>query len=234
MEATVANARQYGDLEGAEARFEQSVDGAKSPGRARLTDATVRDLPTPASGSRITYDGGAGRVRGFGMRVTAAGAKSFVLNYTVAGRERRLTIGAYPTWRVATARAEAERLRREVDRGIDPLGERVAEREAPTVAELCDRYLAEHAIKKRNPRGDESIIRRIVKPALGSRKVAAIAYVDIDKLHRKLSETAPYQANRPNRPNRSNYISGTAAPTGMTCFPVGSPTGDKRAVHASA
>jgi integrase len=162
----------------------------------RLTDAVVRDLPAPASGSRITYDGGAGRVAGFGCRVTAAGVKAFVLNYTINGRERRLTIGGYPTWKVATAREEAARLRREIDRGIDPLGERIADREAPTVAELCDRYLAEHATKKRNPRGDESLIRRVIKPAIGSRKVASIAYADINKLHRKLSETAPYHANR--------------------------------------
>jgi integrase len=162
----------------------------------RLTDAVVRDLPAPASGSKITYDGGAGCVRGFGLRVTAAGVKAFVLNYTVNGRERRLTIGAYPTWKVATAREEAARLRRDIDRGIDPLGERIAEREAPTVNELCDRYLAEHAIKKRTASGDESLIRRVIKPALGNRKVASIAYGDVDKLHRKLSATAPIHANR--------------------------------------
>ena len=40
------------------------------------------------------------------------------------------------------------------------------------------------------------MIRRVIKPAIGSRKVASIAYADIDKLHRKLSATAPYQANR--------------------------------------
>ena len=145
----MANARQDGSLEGAEARSDKSVDGAKSPGPVRLTDALVRSLPSPPVASKITYDGGTDRVAGFGCRVTAAGAKSFMLNYTVAGHERRLTIGAYPAWRVTTARAEAERLRHEVDRGIDPLGERVAEREAPTVADLCDRYLAEHAIRKR-------------------------------------------------------------------------------------
>jgi len=168
---------------------------SKTADRVRLTDTVVRSLEPPPSGSRITYDG-AGGVRGFGLRVTATGAKAFILNYTVAGRERRLTIGTYSAWRVATARREAERLRQEIDRGIDPLGEKIAEREAPTVDELCDRYLAEHAVKKRTARGDESMIKRVVKPAIGRMKVASIAYSDIDRLHRKLSETAPYQANR--------------------------------------
>jgi integrase len=40
------------------------------------------------------------------------------------------------------------------------------------------------------------MIRLHVLPALRSRKVASIAYADIDRLHRKLSATAPYQANR--------------------------------------
>ena len=151
MEATVAGVRQGNRLADAEPEAEESVGWLKLEGR--LTDAIVRGLSAPASGSRITYDGGPEKVRGFGIRVTAAGAKSFILNYTVGGRERRMTIGAYPTWRVSTARAEAERLRREIDRGVDPLGEKIAEREAPTVAELCDRYLAEHAVKILNSHG---------------------------------------------------------------------------------
>jgi len=60
-------------------------------------DRFVRELTGPEKGNRIGYDRGKDAVKGFGVRVTAAGAKSFVLNYTVAGRERRLTIGGYPT-----------------------------------------------------------------------------------------------------------------------------------------
>jgi integrase len=187
----MARARQGNDVRHERPDFEESV------ATGGLSDALVRGLSAPTSGSRITYDRGPDRVRGFGIRITAAGTKAFVLNYTIAGRERRMTIGEYPTWRVATARAEARKLRQEIDRGIDPLGERIAEREAPTVAELCDRYLKEHAVKKRDAgRGDAAMIRLHILPALRSRKVASIAYTDIDKLHRKLSATAPYQANR--------------------------------------
>jgi integrase len=165
--------------------------------RARLTDVVVRDLPAPASGSRITYDGGQGRVRGFGCRVTANGIRAFILNYTIAGRERRMTIGEYPTWRVATARREAERLRREIDMGTDPLGEKLADRAAPTVNELADRYLEEHAVKKRTGAGDEAMIRRVVKPALGARKAASISFGDIDRLHRAVTKAGtPIAANR--------------------------------------
>ena len=56
---------------------------------------------------------------GFGARITAAGAISFVLNYRVAGRERRLTIGRYPAWLVERARKEAKDLRQKADTGND-------------------------------------------------------------------------------------------------------------------
>jgi len=51
-----------------------------------LTDAVVKRLPAPAKGYRVHYDD----TPGFGCRVTAAGARSFVLNYVTraAGRER--------------------------------------------------------------------------------------------------------------------------------------------------
>ena len=53
----------------------------------KLTDRLVRSLPSPPSSNRITYDT---EITGFGVRTTAAGAKAFVLNYRVSGRERRL------------------------------------------------------------------------------------------------------------------------------------------------
>src|SRR5690606_36017037 len=89
-------------------------------------------------------------VKGFGVRVTAKGAKAFVLNYYVGGRERRYTIGAYPAWTVAAARLEAKELRRRIDRGDDPLDERVELREAPTVGDLWARYEKEHLPRKRD------------------------------------------------------------------------------------
>ena len=80
----------------------------------RLTDKLVKALTPPPTGNRITYDD---EVTGFGLRVTAAGAKAFVLNYHLAGRERRYTIGSYPAWSVTAAREEAKELRRRIDRG---------------------------------------------------------------------------------------------------------------------
>ena len=78
---------------------------------SKLTDAVVKALPIPAKGSRISYDLG---VKGFGIRVTANGARAFILNYrTRLGRERRFTIGSFPDWQTGAARTEAAELKRE-------------------------------------------------------------------------------------------------------------------------
>ena len=56
----------------------------------------------------------------------------------------RYTIGRWPDWTATAARTEARRLRHQIDQGHDPLADLEAEREAPTVNELCDRFEAEH------------------------------------------------------------------------------------------
>jgi len=166
---------------------------------AKLTDKIVRDLPAPATGNKIKYDT---EVAGFGVRITAAGARAFILNYRVksgpkAGTERRYTIGTFDDWLTMPARAEAKRLRRVVDQGGDPVGEAKADREAPTVAKLCDRYLEEHAEPHNKPRTvveNRRLVERIIKPKLGRLKVEAVDHDDVAKLHRDMKAT-PRRAN---------------------------------------
>ncbi len=160
----------------------------------RIADKVVRQLAPPEQGSRIEYDDA---IKGFGLRITANGAKSFILNYRVRGRERRYTIGQYPAWSAAAARKEASELKKAIDKGQDPMGERQAEREAPTVADLCERYLEDHLPRKReSSQGDDlSMLDKIVKPRLGRLKVAEVGFAEIDRLHRSLKAT-PYRANR--------------------------------------
>jgi integrase len=169
-----------------------------------LTTEIAKSLERPATGSTITYDHAEGDdpskvVRGFGLRTTAAGAKAFVLNYRASGQERRLTIGGFPTWSVSRARAEARELRVRIDRGDDPLAERIALREAPTVRQLADRYIDEHLPKKRpsSQGNDRWMLEHWVLPALGPRKAASVRPADIEALHGKITrEGKPIQANR--------------------------------------
>jgi integrase len=68
----------------------------------------------------VTYFGdavllGARAPRDFGVRVTA-GIRSFVINYGVAGVERRIAIGQHPDWPVLRAVKQARELRQQIDR----------------------------------------------------------------------------------------------------------------------
>jgi integrase len=164
----------------------------------RLTDKLIRTLPVPASGNRIVYDS---EVKGFGVRLTYRGAVAFVLTYrTQDGIQRRLTIGSWPDWAVATARQESAKLKRAVDQGEDPLATRQAQRALPTISDLAQRYLDEHAVPHKRAsslKDDRARLRRWIEPELGERKVVSVRYADIAVLHRKITlHGTPTTANR--------------------------------------
>src|SRR5262245_66458856 len=107
--------------------------------RHRLTDTTIRRLDAPEKGNRIYFDA---LLSGFGLRVTANDARSFVLQYRTRndGRERRLTIGAIETWSTTSARDHARKLKRKIDAGKDQLGDLEKEREATTIDEMSSHF----------------------------------------------------------------------------------------------
>ena len=109
----------------------------------KLTDKLVKTATTPDKGFRLIWDRD---VRGFGIRITAAGARSFILNYRRKsdGLERRWTIGGFPDWGTAAAREQAARLKRAIDGGADPVGDHEKDRGSPTVGDMCDRFAKEY------------------------------------------------------------------------------------------
>lgn len=171
----------------------------------RITDRVVRELTPPPKGNRVIYDDpkqqprGSEGVSGFGIRITAAGARSWVLNYrNEEGRERRHTLGRFPDLSVEAARKMARGLRDEIKhQHRDPRAERAALRSAPRVSDLCDYYIEMHLPEKRTASAadDKTMIAKIVRPKLGADLVGAIDKQRIMGLHRSLKAT-PYRANR--------------------------------------
>jgi integrase len=162
------------------------------------TGSDVKKLPVPIKGNKVFYDT---EVAGFGVRVTANGARSFILNYyTTSGRERRITVGDHREWTVTEARKEALRLRHLISKGGDPAADRKALRAAPSVGDLIDRFEAEHLPRLRASTVAEyaSMISKYIRPFFGSSmKVSEVSFSDIDRLHRKITAAnAPYRANR--------------------------------------
>jgi hypothetical protein len=105
-----------------------------------ITLRTIDAIKPCPTGDVYTWDP---NLRGFGLRVTPKGVKSYVLQYRVnGGPSRRKTIGIHGSpWTTQTARKEAERLLMIVRQGIDPVeAQREAKRKekALNVPAYCD------------------------------------------------------------------------------------------------
>jgi integrase len=93
-----------------------------------LTDLYVEKLK-PTRGRRVEiFDA---TFPGLALRVSESGRKSWSLFYRLHGRQHRFTIGAYPQFLPAAARAKATELRNQVDLGINPAVEKRSRRTDP-------------------------------------------------------------------------------------------------------
>jgi integrase len=96
------------------------------------------------------------------------------------------------------ARDEARQLKRDIDTGADPVSAKRELRGAPTVADLFEKFEAEHlpTLRPSTQREYRWLIREIVDE-LGTIKVATCSFDDVSRLHRKVTARGtPYRANR--------------------------------------
>jgi integrase len=163
------------------------------------------------------------KATGFGVRSYAGGGKSFFVDYRLDGRQRRITIGPYPRWSVAAAREKAKELRSDIDRGIDPAGDRASRRDAPTVQDLIDRYIVDHLPRKTVASvrlEDEKKMLAEIGKRLGRRtKVADVHGGDIADMHRKISESIGRDGPRRVRANRILAVASKAFALSLVPLP---------------
>jgi len=164
--------------------------------RIKLTDTVAKTLQANPDKHILYRDT---TVPGLALRITKNAHKTFVFNYSIAGRERRLRIGEFPgPWSVTAAREQAKLLRRKVDQGIDPLAELQTKAAEPTIEKLWLAFQKEHipSVSKKYAADQTAYWKRYILPKLGNRKLSSIGSHEVDNLHRLVSETAPVAANR--------------------------------------
>ena len=138
-------------------------------------------------------------VPGFLCKITPAGRKVFMLQYrTNAGERRKPALGMYGELTVEQARSLAQNWLAEVRRGGDPSAAKAEARKAPTVEELCKKFMEDYSKKRNKPStrvGYQGVINRNIIPLLGRKKVQDVKRPDIAGLMEKLSYK-PTEANK--------------------------------------
>ena len=162
--------------------------------RRNFTDAVIRSLRP--SERQVDYWGS--DPGGFGVRVSPAGRKTFILRYWIGGRYRRVSLGVYPALSLAAARRRARQLIGEVAADRDPARARQDARRVPTFESLATLYLEKPAkVKKRSWREDRRIIVNELLPHWGAVRAIELRRRDVRELVEGIAERpAPMMANR--------------------------------------
>jgi integrase len=147
----------------------------------RLIDTTA-----PSPKDAFLWDD---EVRGFGLKITPAGRRIFILQYRMTGRGTpcRYTIGEFGSLTPAQARSIAADLRHQIAKGTDPRVSRIekakeAEREADpatTIAGLIEVYVAKHLSKLKSGEDVRKLLYREVRPIWGTIPTALVTRRDV-------------------------------------------------------
>ncbi|MGM0574641.1 MAG: tyrosine-type recombinase/integrase [Myxococcota bacterium] len=186
---------------------------------AKLTKRIVEGAkrPTGEKGDRERWIWDT-EVKGLGVKLNPSGRRSYVVKYRPQGerRTRKVTIGAHgQPWTVYQAREEARRLLGAVAAGEDPAQAKREAREALTVAELCELWLAEGCTTKKASTiaEDRRRIECHVLPLLGSRKVDSVTRGDVERFLRDVANGKTARKRSAKKRGRSKTRGGKGVAT---------------------
>jgi integrase len=178
----------------------------------RITKTVVEDITPPAkdSGQRVyLWDD---KLKGFGVMVTEAGTRCYIVQYKIggrAGRTRRVSIGHHGNpWTAERARSYAADVLEDIRKGIDPVEAekaRRAEQAAQRIAALklaftdyADTFISKHAERGglRSVDDIKSVFRRDLKPEFLSTPISTITRADIRDCLDRIGERSGSAANK--------------------------------------
>lgn len=192
---------------------------------AKLNKRAVDALTAPSTGQTFLWDT---EIKGFGVRVGASGAKTFVIQYVNdEGRVRRVKIGRFGVMTVEQARERAKIQLGKVAAGEDPAEESRRIRKDLNVTELCDWYLTEaragrilgrknRPIKESSLNMDESRINTHIVPLLGKRLVRKLTIADVEAMQNDIATGVtrkPASGRRGGRPTGGTGVAGRSLGT---------------------
>ncbi len=158
----------------------------------RLSDRKIRDAQPQEAAYRLNDD----LLPGLSVRVYPGGQKTFSIRYyNAAGSRRELKLGNVEELSVDDARRLGREAMLRVRGGEDPSADRRELRASPTLEDLAERYMREHAkAKKRSWKNDDSLWRNHLLPAFGRTKVPSLTVAQVQRFHAEHQQ--PVTANR--------------------------------------
>lgn len=163
--------------------------------KIKLTKTAVDSAPPGAK----EYELRDAIVPGFLLKVTPAGRKVFMVQYrSNAGERRKPAIGRFGELTVEQARGIAKDWLADVRKGKDPSAAKTATRHAPTVRELCAKFIEDYSKPKNRPRtvkSNQGYIDRHIVPDLGTLRVREVTRTNVSALITRMKDT-PVTANR--------------------------------------
>ena len=159
-----------------------------------LTGNRVRDLK-PGAKLAFLWDA---KLPGFGVRITPAGTKAYVVGYRSGRRWRLTTIGRVGEMTLPDAKKVAKETLVAVRHGADPVAERAARRDALTLGALLDRWMTEHSERENRPATiskNRALIRRNLRGPLANTAAAEVTAIDIERIKTRL-RAKPIEFNR--------------------------------------
>ena len=109
-------------------------------------------------------------IPGFGLRVLRSGKRSYMIQYRVGRKTRRMSLGLHGILTPEKARTQAINALAAVKNGEDPAGARDAARNAPTMEDLGRRVILDHATHHCKPRtvvGYRYYLKAYINPCIG-------------------------------------------------------------------
>jgi integrase len=164
----------------------------------KLTATTLRSLALPHGlRERTFFDD---ELAGFGVRIRAGGSRTWIVQYKIGDKHRRLTLGPVNALDPGKARATAKDILAAVRLGKDPAAEKAEQREklAETFGALLPRFLARQR-QRLKPRSYEEVERHLLAHAK-SLHSHAVESIDRRTIAIRLAEIA--EQNGPSAANR--------------------------------
>lgn len=156
---------------------------------------TIVDKTQPSTRDVWVWDS---ELPGFGIRVQPSGRKTYVTRYrTATGKQRKQTIARCADMPPDKARDLARKVFSAVAEGKDPVADRQNLRNAPTMEQMRDRYMKEHAIPYKKPSSadeDKRNWRRHILPRFAGKKVIDVTKADVVAMHAAMAHI-PSAAN---------------------------------------